>query len=158
MKLPRHHQRGFTLIELMITVAIVGILSAIAVPSYNKYVLRANRANAKTALLSIAQRLEQNYTLTGRYDQNQAGVAINNAMITTWGMDQVPLGGVARYTLTFAAGQPALGPPPTFVLIATPVNAQATDTCGNLQIDNRNLKGANGQGNRNQITIDCWDK
>ena len=63
----RHRESGFTLIELMITVAIIAILAAIAYPSYTQYVRRAHRADAKTALLSNAQFLERNYTESNLY-------------------------------------------------------------------------------------------
>jgi type IV pilus assembly protein PilE len=60
--------KGFTLIEMMIVVAIVGILAAIAWPSYQESVKRSNRAEAKTELMDIAQRLQKCYTTYGRYD------------------------------------------------------------------------------------------
>ncbi len=153
----RHKVRGFTLIEIMITVAIVGILAAIALPSYQRYVLRSYRADARTALLGLGQRLEQNYNLAGVYNATQAGTAINDAQIAAWGMDQVPLGGAARYTLTFAAGQPTAS---TFIVQATPVGAQAGDTeCGILMIDHRNVKGAQGTlDNRAAATLNCWSR
>ena len=59
--------RGFTLIELMIVVAVIAILAAIAIPSYTSYVDRATRADAKSALLSLSQRLERCYTRTNSY-------------------------------------------------------------------------------------------
>lgn len=159
-KFNQQAQHGFTLIEVLITMAIVGILAAIAIPSYTQYVLRANRADAKTALLAVAQRLEQNYTLNGRYDRDQAGNNIDNTTLTTWRLNQVPAGGAARYNIAFVNTAPAVWPSQTaFTLSATPTGAQAADTtCGTLTIDNRNLKSANGQSNRSQITIDCWDK
>lgn len=146
--------RGFTLIELMITVAVIAVLAAIALPSYNQYVLRSHRAEAKNTLLTIAQRLEQNYTLAASYALTQAAVAIDNTTIAGWGLSQTPLSGAARYNITFQAAPTAT----TFTLIATPTGAQTNDTCGILLIDNRNLKGAAGQNNRNQITRDCWDR
>jgi type IV pilus assembly protein PilE len=84
------NSRGFTLIEVMIVVAIIGVLASIAIPSYQQYVMRGNRAEAKNALLALAQRLEQNYTLSGSYATDQAAAAINAATITTWGLNQVP--------------------------------------------------------------------
>lgn len=59
---------GFTLIELMIVVVVVGILAAIAVPSYARYVEKARRADAKSALLDVSQRLERCYTHTNTYE------------------------------------------------------------------------------------------
>ena len=157
----KHHQRtrtqGFTLIELLIVIAVIGILVAIALPSYNQYVIRSHRAEAKNMLMATAQRLEQNYTLSGSYAQTQgsAVIDINTATITAWGFGQVPLNGPARYNITFAAANPTAV---TFVLLATPVGGQSADTCGVLLLDNRNLKGANGQNNRNQVTRECWDR
>ncbi|OGB34489.1 MAG: hypothetical protein A3F78_20250 [Burkholderiales bacterium RIFCSPLOWO2_12_FULL_61_40] len=150
--------RGFTLIELMITVVIVGILSAIAIPSYTQHVLRGNRAEAKNTLLALAQRLEQNYTLSGSYVRTQGATIddIDNTTIAAWGLNQIPLSGAARYTITFQVASPTTT---AFTIIATPTGSQSSDTtCGVLTLDNRNLKGAAGQNNRHQTTRDCWDR
>jgi len=68
----RHSDRGFTLIEVMITVAIVGILAAIALPSYQAYVQRSRVPPALDALSSLATRLEQRYQDTGSYANGAA--------------------------------------------------------------------------------------
>jgi type IV pilus assembly protein PilE len=152
----RLNSRGFTLIEMMITVAIIGILAAIALPNYNQYVMRSHRAAAKNTLLAVAQRLEQNYTLSGSYARTQGAAAddIGDATIAGWGMGQSPTSGAARYTITFLAAPTAT----VFTLIATPVGGQLADLCGVFTLDNRNLKGAAGQNNRSQVTRDCWDR
>lgn len=151
---------GFTLIELMITVAIIGILTAIAYPSYVKYIQRGQRAEARNALTSIAQRMEQNYNLSGGYNVTQTGGAIDNASITTWGFSQSPSSGSTRYNIAFSAGPTTT----TFTVSATPVGAQASDSCGVLSLNERNLKAAIGENpntagiSRSQTTANCWQR
>lgn len=152
-------ERGITLIELLIVVALVSVLAVIALPSYQAYVQRANRVDAKNTLLQVAQRLEQNYTLAGRYDQTQDGASINDAMLTTWGLDQSPVGGAASYDLSFTTIASS-----TYVVKATPTGAQASDSCGVLSLNERNLKAANGQNpntagvSRAAATLECWNR
>lgn len=74
--LPKYN-RGFTLIELMIAVVVIGILASIAVPAYLDYVLRAKRAEAKSALSLAAQRMERCYTENNTY-ANCLNAAINS--------------------------------------------------------------------------------
>ena len=156
-----HKSRGFTLIELMITIAIVGILAAVALPSYTKYVQRANRADARSTLLAAAQRMEQNYTLAGRYDKLQDGTTdVNTASLTTWGLHQSPPSGTALYTISFSTAPSQTG----YVLAATPTGSQASDACGILRFSERNLKAAKGEDpntagiSRNANTVECWSK
>ena len=78
-----NNRNGFTLIELMVTVAIVGILAAIALPSYTSYINQANRSDAKSVLLENVQFLERNYTENNKYHQNSAGTGITLPVVVS---------------------------------------------------------------------------
>lgn len=154
--------KGFTLIEVMITVAIVGILAAVALPSYREYIQRSHRADARNTLQTAAQRLEQNYTQFSNYDVTADTTApggtatVANSTLVTWGVDQAPLSGGARYNITFQGGAPAAT---TFTLVATPTGAQAGDQCGVISLDNRNIKTVAGEANnRTPKTRECWGR
>jgi type IV pilus assembly protein PilE len=117
--------KGFTLIEVMIVMLIVGILTALAYPSYQEYVRRAARADAQSDMMEVAQQLERFFTMNNRYDQSRAGVPFVLTVV------QSPRSGNARYNfglVTANAGQ-------TYVLQAVPVAGQALDVCGTLGIN-----------------------
>src|SRR3569832_1873907 len=100
VSMKKTNETGFTLVELMITVAIIGILAAIAYPSYTQYVQRANRAEARSMLLENAQFLERNFTTATRYDQDSAGNAIGSIQLPR---QHSPAIGAAKYNISFAA-------------------------------------------------------
>ncbi|MEN3111424.1 type IV pilin protein [Uliginosibacterium paludis] len=139
---------GFTLIELMIVVAIVAILAAIAVPNYREYVLRAGRGDAKTVLLEISQAMERNYTEANRYDKNAAGATM------TVPFSQSPKQGTAKYLISFAAGSPTSS---SFTVQAVPQGAQANDSCGTLTLNNLGQQGATGVSGATEIA-NCWQR
>jgi type IV pilus assembly protein PilE len=145
----RVRQRGVTLLELMTVVMIIGILSAIAIPSYRGYLMRAQRSDATAALLRVAQAQEKFYLQNNRYATN-AELAL-----------APPAGlGFARtehelYTVTLAA---VPNNTLTFLATATPVAAgpQSKDAaCVTFTIDQQGTRGA-----KNKATTDstetCW--
>ena len=95
----RQYRAGFTLIELMITVAVVGILTAIAYPSYLDYNRRSERANARVALSSAVQWMERQYTTNNSYptalsgfDTSKYGVSLSATTATSFTLEAAPSG------------------------------------------------------------------
>lgn len=96
-------QQGFTLIELMIVVAILGILAAIAYPSYQDYVKRTHRADMMSEMQQIASRIESNKINYKRYDRIPLS-AVLSSTIANDGSTNFPLTGNALYQVTIATG------------------------------------------------------
>lgn len=129
-------QEGFTLIELVVVVAIVAILATVALPSYRESVRRANRTDAKNALVDLAARQER-----FRFANNSYATSLTQLNAST-------LSAEGKYTLTLNATAT------TFRFSATPTASQADDRCGVLSIDNTGLKGTtNSYG---LSAADCW--
>lgn len=115
--------KGFSLIELMIAVAIVGILAAIAYPSYKEYVVRSNRADAQQLLMQGAQQAERHFAQQNTYD-NMTGAFLFG------GESSVKSGGI--YTFEIDGDETDAT---SFLLRATPAAGKANAGDGNLEID-----------------------
>ena len=133
---------GFTLIEIMIVVAIIGILAAVALPSYNEYIRRGDRASARAALLEAQQFMERYYAANSRYTTTDAGTT--SPTLPTR-LQAVPAES-PRYDLALSA--PAVN---SYTLTATPRSADPR--CGNLTLTNTGVKGRTGSGSTVQ---ECW--
>ncbi len=132
-----HRSRGFTLIEVMIVVAIVGILAAIALPAYQDSVLKSGRAEGKAALLDAAQRLERCLTEFNAYDNGNCP-DFNPAVLTD----------NQRYTISLQAVAVA-----TYTLQAIPQGGQTGDArCATLTLNQAGAKTESGTG----TLAECW--
>lgn len=119
-------QKAFTLIELMVTVAIVGILAAIAYPSYQNSVIKSRRADAEGILLGLANALERKFTESNSY----TGYTL-------------PTSATAYYTISLSQQTTS-----AYTLSAAPKASQTSDSCGTLTLTHTGVKGADTSG--------CW--
>jgi type IV pilus assembly protein PilE len=128
--------RGFTLVELMVVVVILGILLAIAVPSYGDYMRKAARAQAKSVVLDLAQIEERYFTNNTTYLAVGAGsVSLPAGWQNYSGSEYAS----RKYDVTVAAG--ATGVIGTsFTITATPTNGFSDPDCGTLTLDSRGTK------------------
>ncbi|WP_304055010.1 type IV pilin protein [Nitrosomonas communis] len=138
---------GFTLVETMMTVAVIGILAAIALPAYQEHVRSTNRAEAKGILLEMAQLLERNFTESNRYDLK------SDATNFTLPITQSPKTGTAKYIIQFAAGMPTQN---SYTLEAVPTGAMTNDACATLTLTHTGVKGVST--NASLTAMDCWQR
>jgi type IV pilus assembly protein PilE len=141
---------GFTLIEVMITVAIIGILAAVAYPSYAEQVARSRRGDAQAALLETAQWLERQYTVSNAYNKTGAGTTINNAALPSLRAKTAEM-----YTLSFGGVSAASTPTATdYSLRMVPIGSMANDRCGTFVLTNTSAKTVSGGAG----VAACWDR
>ena len=140
------NEKGFSLIELMIVIAIIGILASISYPSYRDYIMRARRTDGKVALLDTAQRIERYYS------ENNTYIGASNSL------NLPQTSGEGFYSVDVAVPNPLTGT--GYLLTATPQNGQASNdtecqsfTYSNLGVENI----AAGPGGSPSSTVAlCW--
>ena len=135
--------RGFTLIELMVTVAIVSILATIAIASYSSQIQKSRRTDARSALLDLAGREENLFSTTNAYSATPSdlgyGPVGSNFPITV---------GSGYYSVTVAIPTPT-----SYTITATPVGSQAADTtCATLSVNQLGVQSSTGTG----TAATCW--
>jgi type IV pilus assembly protein PilE len=143
---PRSAARGFTLIELMITVAIVAILATIASVSYNSQVQKSRRTDARSAVLDLAGREEKLFSTTNAYSGLPTGIPSDLGYAgAAWPVNV----GSNYYSVSVAVGNP----PTTYVITATAINSQASDgQCLTLFVDQTGLQSSTGTA----PAATCW--
>jgi type IV pilus assembly protein PilE len=142
---PRSTLRGFTLIELMVTVAVLAILATLAITSYSSQIQKSRRTDARSAVLDLAGREEKLFSTTNAYSQTPAQLGY-----AAWG----PIGS-SYYSINVVSPDPAqaVATQPNYLITATAINAQAADSqCLTLSVD----QTGNQQSTGTAPAATCW--
>ena len=144
----RLRTRGFTLIELMITLAVVAILAAIAYPLYEHQIEESRRTDARTALLELASREQRYFATNNAYTQSTSALGYTAA---NWPV----VIGSGYYEIAVTSVDNAANPP-SFLLTATAIGTQTNDTsCATFSVNSVGLQAAQDSSGGDS-TATCW--
>ena len=149
IKLNINKKQGFTLIELVIAIAIVGLLAAVALPAYNSSIMKGRRVDAKNAVLDLAAREEKFFATNNTYVATMAQLGLNAAAGAT--TVAIMSGNTSYYTLSVPA-QTAT----SYTINAAPTGTQTADACGTYVVDSLGSQtNFNGAG-MIAASVGCW--
>lgn len=142
----RSHPNGFTLVELLIVIAIMGVLMSIALPAYQNSVLRSARADAKTELLQVASDQERYFSNLNTYVTD--ATPLNTPVVAD--RNRTTQNGLYSISVAACGGGAITN---CFVATATAQGDQTADSCTTLTITNTGLRGATGD-----TVEECWQR
>lgn len=134
----RNQYHGFTLLEIMVVVIIIAVLAAFAVPSYQRYILRADRAQARVTLMEAAQAMDRYYTTNYTY----VGYTLPTSLQSS------PPNGTPKFTIT-VVGTPSIS---SYTLKATSVNGD--DECATMTLNQAGIQQSTGSA----TVAECWNR
>jgi type IV pilus assembly protein PilE len=155
-RLPRRRSsRGFTLIEMMITVAIIAILGSVAYPAYRDQIAKGKRADAKTQMLAAQQWMERLYSESYTYQKDSAGTLVAT-LLAAQPFAKSPREGGAAYNITVASTTAN-----DYTLTATRTGTMTGDACGNFTLDNTGNKSvvsfsSSKYASATDAALACW--
>jgi type IV pilus assembly protein PilE len=149
------HSRGFTLIELMVTIVIGAVLLSIAVPSYQAQIRKSRRVEARNALLDLAAREERFFSVSNAYTNDPASLGYPAGGFAS----TAPIGSGYYYISvpTVVAADPTVPTQASFSITATYTGVQTRDTnCANFTVTNTGRQSATNSGGTDSTTT-CWN-
>ena len=144
-----HCDPGFTLIELMVVVAVIGILAAVAYPAYTQQIRKGHRADAKTAVLDMAAREEKFFAINNAYTDVGDATGLNYGISGALSVPVTSNGGT-YYNLTVSASST------DYTIKATPTGSQTSDPCYTYQLTSNGVQSNLVAGGGANTTTGCW--